>query len=805
MKSKKFLTALMVIPAVLMLWICGCSEQGVSPEKIEISSGAEQVALPSQVFAKALRITVKDANDVPCPNIEVSIKVKSGSDLILNKEKSLSDAGGVATFSITAGKKTGDQYLTVSARDCPDQEVRFVTGVEITGANQEAKVGENISSPIRVKLVNSDGTPAQGVKVYFNSHNGFLPEKVISTDDNGVASAKLAVGKKTGKCEVNISVRSEKNRFSAVKTQVFAVNYLQIAVNTLGGLALFIYGMSLMSNGLRHAAGEKLRGILRFFARNRIIGLLAGIGVTAAIQTSSGTTVMVVGFVNAGLMNLAQAISIMLGAHIGTTITAQLIAFKLDALIMPALIIGLLFSFIPRSKARGWSETILGFGLLFFGISLMGSELKSISEFPTFINFFRTFDCAPINGSMPPGAVMGAIFIGLLATVIIQSSSATSGIVIALCSGGLINFYTAVALIFGANIGTTITAILAAIPANRVAKQAALANTLCACFGVIVMTGLFWVYYPGTDIPVFLYFIDWLTAGNAFGEIPQNLPRHIANAHTVFNVATSLILLPFIGPLAKLVEKLLPATGEVKYNFLEPHLLRQPAIALEQTVTALRSMVQRAYSMVKDAGTCFIKGEISDEQINSLQKRESRIDKMQLEITNYLTKIMQHKLSAPQANVIPLLMHCTNDAERIADHTENIVLLIQRLNSDGNRISRTAAKELEDIFVMLSEQAALAVGLLEKYDPSAVHDAIELEKKIARLGDHFEDTHIQRLRDQTCNADTGVVFIEMLNEVIKISDRLSNIVERAGRINRSALGFRNAEAESDPIIDLQEE
>ncbi len=803
MKTKTFLITLMAISGALLIWSCGCSKKGVSPEKIEISSGAEQVALPSKTFAKPLRITVKDINDVPCPAVEVTLKVKSGSDLLLNKEKTLTDAGGVATFTVSAGTAIGDQYLTVSVPDCAEQEVRFVTGVEITGTGQEANVGENIASPLRVKLVKSDGTPASGVQVYFNTQNGFLPEKIITTDANGVASAKLTVGKKTGKCEVGISVRSGENRFSAVKAKVFAVNFLQIAINTLGGLALFIYGMSLMSNGLRHAAGEKLRGILRFFARNRIVGLLAGIGVTAAIQTSSGTTVMVVGFVNAGLMNLAQAISIMLGAHIGTTITAQLIAFKLDALIMPSLILGLIFSFIPRSKMRGWSETILGFGLLFFGISLMGSELKAISEFPTFINFFRTFNCAPINGIIPPGAVFGAIGIGLLATVIVQSSSATSGIVIALCTGGLVNFYTAVALIFGANIGTTITAILASIPANRVAKQAALANTLCACFGVVVITGLFWVYFPGTNVPVFLYFIDWLTAGNAFGELPQNLPRHIANAHTVFNVLTSLILLPFIKPLAKLVEKILPATGEVKYKFLEPHLLRQPAIALEQTVSALRSMVQKAYGMVECAGMCFVKGKISEEQITTLQKRESRIDKMQLEITDYLTRIMQHKLSAPQANVIPLLMHCTNDAERIADHTENIIQLIQRLQSEGNHISDIAAKELEDIYSLLSEQAALAIGLLEKYNASAVHDAIELEKKIARMGDHFEDTHIQRLREQTCNADTGVVFIEMLNEVIKISDRLSNIVERAGRINRSALGFRGSD--NDPIIDLQEE
>ena len=246
---------------------------------------------------------------------------------------------------------------------------------------------------------------------------------------------------------------------------------LATVLQVLGGLAVFIYGMKLMSDGLHQAAGEKMRSILRMFSANPVIAVLSGAAVTCVIQSSSASTVMVIGFVNAGLLSLFQAMGLIFGANIGTTITAQLVAFDISWIIMPSIILGLLMSFGKNQKIANWSETIIGLGFLFLGMEFMSGELKTLAQLDSFKSAFLTFQCAPVNGIIPPGALLGAVFIGMAATMIIQSSSACSGIVIALGSSGLLDIYTAVALILGSNIGTTVTAQLAAMTANRVAKH----------------------------------------------------------------------------------------------------------------------------------------------------------------------------------------------------------------------------------------------------------------------------------------------------------------------------------------------
>lgn len=229
-------------------------------------------------------------------------------------------------------------------------------------------------------------------------------------------------------------------------------------MQVFGGLAIFIFGMKLMSDGLHHVAGEKMRSILRMFSANRVVGVISGTLVTCVIQSSSASTVMVIGFVNAGLLSLVQAMGLIFGANIGTTITAQLVAFDIAWIIMPSIILGLLMSFVPRQRIANWSETIIGFGFLFLGMETMSATLKVMAQNPTFMKAFQTFQCAPVDGTIPFMALLGAIGIGLVATCIVQSSSACSGIVIALGASGLLDIYTAVALILGSNIGTTITA-----------------------------------------------------------------------------------------------------------------------------------------------------------------------------------------------------------------------------------------------------------------------------------------------------------------------------------------------------------
>ena len=796
MKLKYLLAVLCVAAGVC--FCCGCNDREAREvRKVTAVRGGGQCAMPGEKYTDFLQVRVDGADGEPLAGEKVRFVPQPGSELKVEPAEAVSDAGGIVMTHVTAGKQVGDLYLNVIPESKPERAavVRFVSGVALTGTRQEAHAGTVLPEPISVRVVDASGKPAPNAKVFFSlagepqGGGAKLTKTSTVTNSEGVADSGMIVGSKTGKYKVSIDVTGPAS-FRPLVVDVMGLNLTGLLMGVAGGLALFVFGMTMMSNGLQVAAGERMRSLLRFFSSNRFMAIISGALVTAVLQSSSATTVMVIGFINAGLLSLLQALGIVFGANIGTTMTAQLVAFKLDDVIMPAIIAGLIISFIKWRPLRGWGDMLLGFGLLFFGMKIMSSDLKIIADFPSFARFFQSFDCAPVNGSLPYGAMLGAILIGVIVTVIIQSSSATTGIVIALGAGGLVNLYTAVALILGSNIGTTITAILAALPANRVAKQAALAHTLFNVIGVIIVVGTFWITWGDTGVPVFFYAVNFFTDGNAFALIPQNMPRHIANAHTLFNVFTTLILVPFIPFLARICERLIPVrSAKVRYQYLEPNLINNPAIALDQTVMVMRRMLRKAWKMVdRSIREHFIHANVDEEGFAALEKREKRIDDLQSEITNYLTLVMQRKLSERQAKVLPLLMHCTNDAERVADHTEVILMLTRRLAESGHKLSEDAIGELNELQTRLSSQAECAIALLDRYEEKWCIQAAEDKEVISKLVKRFEETHIARLRDQKCNATAGVIFIELLGEVDKISSRLSNIVERAYPISqRSAV------------------
>ena len=544
------------------------------------------------------------------------------------------------------------------------------------------------------------------------------------------------------------------------------------ALQVFGGLAIFIFGMKLMSDGLHQVAGEKMRSILRMFSANPLVAVASGAAVTCVIQSSSASTVMVIGFVNAGLLSLVQAMGLIFGANIGTTITTQLVAFDISWLIMPAIIVGLLMSFVKRQSIADWSETILGFGFLFLGMEYMSSELKALAKLPAFMEAFQTFQCAPVNGYIPIGALLGAILIGLVATMIIQSSSACSGIIIALGASGLLDIYTAVALVMGANIGTTITAQLAAITANRVAKQAALAHTLFNCIGVIVISCSFLITWSGE--PAFFALINKISLNG-------DLPRKIANAHTVFNMFTTLILIPFIPLLAKICEKVIPVpAGKIRYQYLEPHLLDTPPIALTQTAYALRRMLQKAWKMIDCALNIYNRNDEKNQlMVKQLEKREADIDERQKNITDYLAQLMSRKLNKKEVAQIPLLLHCTNDVERIGDHTEIIQAIIGKLQADDLKFSIQAEKEYDLLHDKLAETTALSTEMLTRCTPQLMTKSLLLEKELQTMLDNFETEHISRINSGACRPQVGILYLELLGEIRKISRHLFNINERS--------------------------
>ena len=644
-----------------------------------------------------------------------------------------------------------------------------------------------------------DNKPAAGVPVNFKllatsegaTSNASILSPTVVTDERGVAKTSVKLGQKTGIYQVGIEVVDPDAGFliRSKTIKLLGFNLWAVVIAVLGGLTLFIFGMKLMGDGIQKVAGENMKKILQFFARNGIVAVLAGTLVTAVIQSSSATTVMVIGFINAGLLTLTQAIGIIFGANVGTTVTAQIISFNLSGLALPAITLGFLITLSKKREINGWGETLLGFGLLFYGMTMMSDELRVLGDFPSFKEFFKAFDCMPAEpGSwMPLGAVLGAIGIGIAATVLIQSSSAAMGIVLALAGSGLINFYTAVPLLLGTNIGTTITAMLAAAAANRVAKQAALAHTLFNVFGVVLMLILFYVPYGPERIPVFLYFINAITPGDVFAAIPQNVERHIAMAHTFFNVTVVIVLLPFLKQFASLCNWLLPIPhdSKIKIKMLEPGLLNTPSIALKQTVTAIRKMVKDAWAMVDEAvNKQFLPGVSDKERCEALAAAEERIDEMQAEVTAYLVQITRKQLTEPQSELVPLLMHCTNDAERIADHTELILQLTSRLVKNEKKLSEAGRKDLRKMWDVLNDQAKNVINALGSDNPDMVKFALKDERKINKMADKFESAHIDRLRKGNCTMTNGVIFIEMLGELAKIGDHLSNIAERTPEIQK---------------------
>ena len=480
--------------------------------KLEIASGNAQCVIPGEKF----KVTIRAVDNKGTPFKNCRITAVANNSCTISPQTALTDAGGVARFDLTAGSIPGDNYVKFTPDKKSDKtlELRFVNGIKLIGANQEGQSGKLLSNPVGIKLTDANGTPRAGIRVYATASNGAeLAENILTTDSNGVAETRVTLPEKSGASTIDFEIdpASGAEKFRTVSLQVMSFNIWNITVSVLGGLALFMLGMTMMSDGLNNIAGEKMKSILGYCTSNRFVALLAGAGITAVIQSSSATTVMIIGFVNAGLMNLAQSIGVIFGANIGTTITAQIIAFNVGALALPAIIVGLVMRFVKRGKTPEIGLSILGFGLLFFGMNMMSSELKALSKFPTFLKFFQMLDCAPIDGIMPFGSLMGTILIGLIATLVMQSSSATTGIVVVLGAGGLIDLYTAVALILGANIGTTVTAQLAAIPANRPARQAALAHTLFNVIGVMIIIASFWIPWGNTGITAFFYLVNSLT------------------------------------------------------------------------------------------------------------------------------------------------------------------------------------------------------------------------------------------------------------------------------------------------------
>jgi len=702
----------------------------------------------------------------------------------------LTDAGGKASCTVELGSKFGDYYVearTISADGAPrTAHFRMTSGLRIFGNWQEGPAGATLSKPLAVQVLDRNGDPVSDVLVFFNIEGSpkgasITPERT-HTDEDGFASTFLTLPRTSGKIHVEAEISDPARGYVArpIRFEASSLNKTVMLITLLGGLAIFIFGMKQMSEGLQRVAGDKLKWILRMFTMNRFIAVTIGALVTALIQSSSACTVMTVGFVNAGLVTLKQAIGVVLGANIGTTITGQIISLKLTALALPAITIGLIIIMVVRSRThKFWGQAIMGFGMLFLGMGMMSATLKPLHELYSFEAFFKGFSCTPVDGVMPIRSVLYAVFIGTAMTVVVQSSSATIGLTMALAGGGLIDFYTAVPIVLGDNIGTTITAVLASLGANRAARRTALAHAMFNIFGAAYMIGLFYVpvFWKKSGRPIFLELVQGVTNGNVFAAAPENIERHIAMAHSIFNIFNVLLFLPIIGPLERVCNRIIPRLKEEeKLNYLEPHLLDQPSIAIEQAIRELGHMSDLSFEAISDSFSCLDRFDPRLE--GKLQKREDAIDGLQADITEYLVKLSQRPLSENESKALAPLMHAVNDVERIGDHAENIFELAQLKNDKKLDFSDGARAELQQIFDAVREQFEEVLKAIENRDPASADRALKLEETINQLDRDLHDGHVERLAAGDCDAQAGVIFLDLVANMEKVGDHLTNVAER---------------------------
>ena len=537
----------------------------------------------------------------------------------------------------------------------------------------------------------------------------------------------------------------------------------------LGGLAMFLYGMQVMGDGLAKVSGGKLERILENLTSSPIKAVLLGAAVTAVIQSSSATTVMVVGFVNSGIMRLSQAVGVIMGANIGTTATSWILSLAgiesenfFIRLLKPTsfapilALIGIVFlMFIKNQKKKDIGMIMIGFAVLMFGMESMSGAVKPLADVPEFTNIMTAFS-NPLFG----------VLAGTILTAIIQSSSASVGILQALCMTGAVPYSVALPIIMGQNIGTCVTALLSAIGANKNAKRAAMVHLYFNLIGTaIFMAG----FYAINAVVGFSFFSD---AAN---------PAGIATLHSVFNITATIILLPFSGVLEKLAcltikdkkEDVAVSAEDKEFMILESRFLEKPAFALEQSRNAARNMAQDSHKALFTAMKMI--DNYSDEQAERVEAMEAKVDRYEDELGTYLVKLSHKDLSEADSHSLSIMLHCIGDFERISDHAVNLMESAQELAKKGLHFSDKAKAELKVLKAAVHDIVDTAYEVFDKQDVGLAEKIEPLEEVVDELSKEVKRRHVQRLRTGECTIEMGFILSDITTSLERIADHCSNI------------------------------
>ena len=523
-----------------------------------------------------------------------------------------------------------------------------------------------------------------------------------------------------------------------------------------GGLGLFLFGMELMSDSIEKVAGARLRRILEIFTTNRFMGMIVGIIFTGIIQSSSACTVMVVSFVNSGLMNLYQAAGVILGANIGTTITSQLVSFNLSKIAPLILLVGVVvMMFTKKEKVRKVAEVVVGFGILFVGLSTMSQAMANMKNEPQVVNLLMSLK----NPFL-------ATLMGFALTAIIQSSSVTVSIVLLLANQDLLPLPITLYIILGCNIGACATAMLASMTGKKDAKRAALIHLLFNIIGTVII------------------YIALFVAGDQIVELIKSISadngRFVANAHTLIKIAQVIMLFPFTGWLVKMTYLIVPGEDR-KVGYRESYQLKyigdkvvfNPATAVVEVIKELERMASLAEENLNRAMNALIT--LDEEDIEEVYEVEKNINFLNHAITDYLVKINQTTLPIEDLNSLGALFHVVNDIERIGDHAENVADAARQRKEEGVSISKEAQKELGDMLEMVNKIIRYAVEMFAKSDESHMQEIVTLEDQVDEKERELQKKHVERLTKGECSPEAGMIFSDIVSGLERVADHATNI------------------------------
>lgn len=534
------------------------------------------------------------------------------------------------------------------------------------------------------------------------------------------------------------------------------LNVQEMLFQFLGGLGIFLFGIKYMGDGLQKSAGDRLRDILDRFTTNPFMGVLTGIVVTCLIQSSSGTTVITVGLVSAGFLTLRQAIGIIMGANIGTTITAFIIGIKISDYALPIIAVGaILLFFFKNRKIHNLGQIVFGFGALFFGLELMGDGMKPLRTLEAFHDLTLSMSDNPFLG----------VLIGTVFTLIVQSSSATIGILQELFGQGLLDLNAALPVLFGDNIGTTITAVLASIGASVAARRAAATHVLFNLVGAAIFLLI---------LPLYTSLIEMIQT-----SLGLNPEMTIAFAHGIFNVSNTVIQFPFIALLAIIVTKLIPGEDsivEYKSKHLDPIFIKQsPAIAIGSAQEEVIRMGKFAIKGLEESQAYLEKKQPKNSE--SAMQIEDAINNLDRKITDYLVQVSSSELSPLESEKHAVLVDTVRDIERIGDHFENIVEYVDFQINNKVILTDEAMSDLQTMFSLTRKTVEEAINSLDQNNKELAIDVLKKERSIDELERSLRKKHISRLSEGNCSVKGGIVFVDIISNLERIGDHAVNIAE----------------------------